>query len=123
MPARAVRYPVRSPMVVSCGIAVAIAAVMGAVPYFYAGWNLYAAWLVAWNGATFVMFGLDKFQAVRGGWRVPEMALYGLALIGGSLGGWAGMFAFRHKLRKIVFWIVLAVGTVVHIDLLFRVMQ
>ena len=110
-------------MVVSCGVAVAIAIVLGAVPYLYAGWNPYAAWLVAWNGATFVMFGLDKFQAVRGGWRVPEMVLYGLALIGGSLGGWAGMFAFRHKIRKITFWIVLAVGTAVHIDLLFRVLQ
>jgi uncharacterized membrane protein YsdA (DUF1294 family) len=110
-------------MLVSCVIAVAIATVLGAIPYLYAGWNPYAAWLVAWNGATFAMFGLDKFQAVRGGGRVPEIVLYGLALIGGSLGGWAGMFAFRHKIRKVTFWIVLAVGTVVHVDLLFRVMQ
>lgn len=50
--------------------------------------------------ALFVM-GNDKFAARRDrDERTPEGILFFLAVIGGSLGVYAGMFLFRHKTRK-----------------------
>ncbi len=56
-------------------------------------------YLAAVNFAAFVMYGIDKKKAIRGKWRTPESALLGIAIAGGSLGAWAGMYAFRHKTR------------------------
>jgi uncharacterized membrane protein YsdA (DUF1294 family) len=47
--------------------------------------------------ATFVVFGIDKLRAKRGKYRVRESSLLLLCIFGGSLGGLAGMYVFRHK--------------------------
>ena len=47
----------------------------------------------------FVMMGLDKRRARRGGRRISERTLFVFALLGGAAGGTAGMFVFRHKTR------------------------
>ena len=62
------------------------------------------------NFLNFLLFGYDKFQAKRGGWRIPEKVLLGLSLFGGGLGGLAGMLVFRHKTRKNIFCFVTIVG-------------
>lgn len=49
--------------------------------------------------AGFIMMGIDKRRAVRGGWRIPEALLFGISIIGGSLGCWIGMYVFRHKTK------------------------
>lgn len=54
-------------------------------------------YLVVVNAIGLVQMGWDKFQAKRSGWRVPEKTLIGAALIGGSIGVYAGMRLFRHK--------------------------
>jgi uncharacterized membrane protein YsdA (DUF1294 family) len=59
---------------------------------------------------NFLLFGYDKFQAKRNGWRIPERVLLGLTLFGGGIGGLAGMLVFRHKTRKNVFWLAAIVG-------------
>lgn len=56
-------------------------------------------YLIAVNFAAFVMYGIDKRKAIHGKWRISERALLGVAVIGGSLGAWAGMYVFRHKTR------------------------
>lgn len=33
------------------------------------------------------------------GWRIPEKMLFGVSLLGGSAGTWAGMYLFRHKTK------------------------
>jgi uncharacterized membrane protein YsdA (DUF1294 family) len=58
------------------------------------------AWLVFANAVTFLLFGWDKWRAVRGGWRVPELQLVLWGVVGGWLGGILGMFVFRHKISK-----------------------
>jgi uncharacterized membrane protein YsdA (DUF1294 family) len=67
-----------------------------------------AAWLVAVNLTTFGYYGYDKARAGSGRRRVPELVLHGLVLAGGTLGGYAGMWLFRHKTLKgpfrLVFW-------------------
>lgn len=54
-------------------------------------------YLIAINVITFVVYGIDKLKARQHWWRVPEATLLLLAVIGGSLGAWAGMYVFRHK--------------------------
>ena len=51
----------------------------------------------------FAMMGLDKGKARRGKWRVSEKTLFVFALLGGALGGTAGMFLFRHKTKHWTF--------------------
>jgi uncharacterized membrane protein YsdA (DUF1294 family) len=56
--------------------------------------------LVALNGVSFVLYGLDKRRARRGARRISESTLLLSALVSGTLGAWAGVYAFRHKTRK-----------------------
>ena len=51
----------------------------------------------------FAMMGLDKGKARRGKWRVSEKTLFVFALLGGAVGGTAGMFLFRHKTKHLSF--------------------
>ena len=54
-------------------------------------------YLAAVNLLLFVLMGVDKAKAKREARRIPEATLFFLAMLGGSLGGILGMFAFRHK--------------------------
>ncbi len=57
-------------------------------------------YLLAVNVLTFIVFGVDKWKAQRGRWRVPEATLMGLAALGGSVGAWLAMQLFHHKTQK-----------------------
>ena len=61
---------------------------------------------------TFLTYGYDKLQAIRGGRSVPESALRLLWVIGGALGGWAGMLIWRHKTNHASFWTAQVAGTI-----------
>lgn len=78
----------------------------------------YQAWLLALTVVTFGYYWFDKFQAQRKGWRVPELWLHGLAFAGGFLGGWAGMFWFRHKTQHFWFKVLLVLATLLHLWLI-----
>ena len=52
-------------------------------------WNLFAASLML----------LDKRRSRTGAWRIRERTFLLLALCGGAVGIWAGMYLFRHKTR------------------------
>ena len=92
-----------------------LAVILAAAIYFFLRWNLYGVWLIGAGVATFVAYGYDKMQAVRGSWRVPEVILHALSLAGGFVGGWLGMFGFRHKTQKPIFTVVLGLATVIWI--------
>ena len=51
----------------------------------------------------FVLMAVDKGRARRGAWRVSEKTLFLFALLGGAVGGTAGMFLFRHKTKHLSF--------------------
>ena len=57
-------------------------------------------YLLAVNVLTFIVYGVDKWKARSGRWRVPEATLMGLAALGGSVGAWMAMQLFRHKTQK-----------------------
>lgn len=51
------------------------------------------------NLTGFAMMGMDKRKAKKNQWRIPEKNLFLAALLGGSVGTLAGMYAFHHKTR------------------------
>ena len=60
-------------------------------------------YIIAVSLLTLILFGLDKWKAIHGKWRIRESTLLGLSFIGGAAGGLAGMYLFRHKIRKMRF--------------------
>ncbi|MGN1225479.1 MAG: DUF1294 domain-containing protein [Ruminococcus sp.] len=65
-------------------------------------WVLFV-WLLLASLILFLMMGIDKRKAVRHQWRISEKALFLIALLGGAVGGTAGMYHFRHKTKHILF--------------------
>lgn len=57
-------------------------------------------WLIVINIITFAVFGIDKKKAIDGKFRIKELTLFVLSLLGGSLGGLIAMHTFHHKTRK-----------------------
>ena len=74
---------------------------------------------LAINITLFVFMGYDKLRAKSNSWRVPVATLFTLAIAGGGLGGFAGMFLFRHKTKKPLFYIVFVFAVVIHIALVY----
>ncbi len=54
-------------------------------------------YLLVINVVTFFVYGIDKFKARRGKWRIFEATLLLLSAIGGSVGAWCGMKVWHHK--------------------------
>ena len=59
--------------------------------------NIILYYLLAVNIATFFLYGIDKYKAKKGQWRISEATLLLMAVIGGSIGAWAGMRLWHHK--------------------------
>ena len=57
-------------------------------------------YLIFINLFTFFIFGIDKYRAKKGMYRIKEYTLFSLCLIGGAFGGLLGMKTFRHKTLK-----------------------
>ncbi len=74
-------------------------------------------YLLAVNLIAFLAMGLDKWKAKKEAWRIPEQTLLSLVLIGGGIGGIAGMYVFRHKTKKPRFFIGFPVILVTEIAL------
>lgn len=49
---------------------------------------------------SFVIMGIDKRKAVKGAYRISEKFLFTCAFAGGSAGILAGMYVFKHKVRR-----------------------
>jgi uncharacterized membrane protein YsdA (DUF1294 family) len=62
-------------------------------------------YVIVVNVAAFLMYGIDKWNARKGLWRIPEKTLLGIAAVGGSVGAYAAMQMFRHKTKKPKFYI------------------
>lgn len=69
------------------------------------GIGKFLLYLLAINVIAFLAMGIDKWKAKRGAWRIPEQTLLSLVLLGGGIGGIAGMYTFRHKTKKPRFYI------------------
>ena len=64
---------------------------------------------------TFIVYGIDKWRAARGRWRVPERHLHLLELLFGWPGALVGQLVFRHKLKKWSYMGVFVLIVFVHV--------
>lgn len=86
----------------------------------------FAIYLICINVAGVPLMALDKWKAVRHAWRIPEKTLFAVALFGGSLGAWAGMYLFHHKTRHWYFVVgmpaILAVQIIIGVFFLGQIL-
>ena len=68
--------------------------------------------LTAMNLLSFALYGIDKLKAKRGAWRIPEMTLLLVALLGGSAGALLGMELFRHKTKHAKFLVLVPLAAI-----------
>jgi uncharacterized membrane protein YsdA (DUF1294 family) len=61
--------------------------------------GLVGSCLTVVNAVAFIVYGIDKYRARNGKWRIPEATLLMLAVVGGSVGAWLGMKVWHHKTR------------------------
>ena len=59
--------------------------------------NVLLYYLIVINIVTFLIYGIDKRKAKQGSWRISEVTLLILAVIGGSIGALLGMKVWHHK--------------------------
>ena len=59
--------------------------------------NALLYYLIVINILTFAVYGIDKWKAKQGSWRISEATLLMLAVIGGTIGALLGMQVWRHK--------------------------
>jgi uncharacterized membrane protein YsdA (DUF1294 family) len=74
-------------------------------------------YLVVMNIVGIAVMGIDKSKAKRGAWRIKEATLFGVSIIGGSIGTLFGMYMFRHKTKHIYFVIGMPLILILHIAL------
>lgn len=68
--------------------------------------NIYLiAYLIFINILAFILYGVDKKQAVKHQTRIPESVLLWMARLGGGIGCVLAMYIFHHKKKKSKFLI------------------
>ena len=72
------------------------------------------------NAVGFLVMLIDKKNARKKHWRIPEDVLIGIAVVGGSAGIIAGMRLFRHKTMKDKF--AIGVPVILTLQIVFAVM-
>jgi uncharacterized membrane protein YsdA (DUF1294 family) len=83
------------------------------------GWlGIYLVWIGVLSCVTLAVYGWDKWQARRGGWRVSERTLHRLSFLGGWPGAWLGQTWFRHKTSKASFQRVFWLAPAIHFTLI-----
>ena len=65
--------------------------------------SVYMIIIIVMSLVLFMIMGIDKRRARLGMFRVPEATLFLLALLGGGIGGFIGMYSFRHKTKHLKF--------------------
>ena len=65
--------------------------------------NALLYYLIVINILTFAVYGIDKWKARQGSWRISEVTLLMLAVIGGTIGALLGMQVWRHKTMHLKF--------------------
>ena len=67
--------------------------------------TLLCLYLLIINALGLLIMLADKEKAKKHRWRIPESTLLTVAVLGGSVGCYAGMRLFHHKTRKPKFYI------------------
>ena len=82
-------------------------------------WQFPALAILMISFITFCMYGIDKWKAKRGSWRISEKALLMSAFCFGGIGAFLGMRVFHHKTKHWYFWAVNFLALAIHAALLW----
>lgn len=77
-------------------------------------------YLVIINIISFILYGIDKYLAIKKKFRISEISLFVVSIIGGCFMGIIGMKLFHHKTRKISFWIVNIISIILWIYIIIE---
>lgn len=90
---------------------------------FFVRNKLLIIYLLFINIVTFIVFAIDKYNAIKQRSRIRIVTLLFMAFIGGSIGGLLAMYIFRHKIRKDYFSVGLPMILIMQIILIFYIMN
>ena len=85
--------------------------------------NALLYYLIVINIVTFLVYGIDKWKAKQGSWRILEATLLILAVIGGSIGALLGMRVWHHKTMHKKFKYGLPLILLVQIALIYLILD
>ena len=85
--------------------------------------NVFPYYLIFINIVTFLVYGIDKWKAKQGSWRISEATLLMLAVIGGTIGALLGMQVWRHKTMHKKFKYGLPLILLAHIALMYLISE
>ncbi len=77
-------------------------------------------YLIIINFISFIVYGVDKFLAIKHYYRISEFILLSFGFVGGVVGSIFGMICFSHKTKKVKFKIYLFVYMILWIYILFK---
>lgn len=75
-------------------------------------------YLLCRHKCGFVVFAIDKIKAMVGAWRIREIVLLGLCLIGGGGGGFLAMDLCNHKVKSMHFMVGVPMMICAHLVLI-----
>jgi len=85
--------------------------------------NYIYIYLFIFSVITFLLFGIDKYKAVKYSRddvnRISEKTLLLWSFLGGTIGSIAGMILFRHKIKKVSFLIKFFVVLLVQFGIIY----
>ena len=61
--------------------------------------ELIMPYILTVNVITFILMRIDKQKAIKKQFRIPERTFFMLSFLGGAIGTYIGMKAFRHKTK------------------------
>ena len=85
--------------------------------------NVFPYYLIFINIVTFLVYGIDKWKAKQGSWRISEATLLMLAVIGGTIGALLGMQVWRHKTMHLKFKYGLPLILLAQIALMYMISE
>lgn len=75
------------------------------------------------NIITFVLFAIDKYNAIKHKTRIRIVTLLGFSFIGGSVGGLIAMYLLRHKTKKDYFTVGVPLIIIMQVVVILYVMN
>lgn len=85
---------------------------------FYDSHKILCVYYLIINFVTFIVFAIDKIKALVGAWRIREVILLGLCLLGGGVGGILAMDICYHKVKSTHFMFGVPLMICAHLSLI-----
>jgi len=79
-------------------------------------------YIVLINLLSFLLFGIDKYLAIKKKRRISEKTLILMMYIGGIIGSLLGMLFFHHKTKKIKFYIHNIISIIIWMYIILEMM-